>query len=319
LDHNGTYNNIVSAFNQATGVFWDTDNENVSYSSSVSAMNLVNAIQIEKAQGPFAVANSYFCYGNLQGVRQRGGFAVRNSEQISLTGTSLYGNLNDQFVVVGNAGGIEIRNWETGQTYNLITQNLSATGNTFGAPSSAVFSDSYLGGADWNTFVSTVKSNNNTFWSGTGSSGFVVPQPRDGTSITLASWQNMTGQDKRSSWTSVTQPSACNIAAESPDFWVTSANFRGAVGAATVNGVATIPVSTFGIGGISGNVALSADGVSVVPGLKASFSATSIPVNGTAVLTLTASPSTPSGTFPITILGNVGNVTHTVTVSLLVQ
>jgi len=316
LDHNGTYKNITTIFNQGDGVFWDTDNEDVSYTGGISAMNIVNGMQIEKTQGPFAVSNSYFCYGNLLGVHQRGGIAVRNSEQVSLTGTSLYGSLSDQFVIVGNAGGIQITNWETGQIYNLITQKLSASTVTWNGPSASVFSDSYLGGSDWHTFVSTLTSNNNTFYSGTTSNGFVVPTPKAGTDVSLSGWQGMTGQDRGSKWASTSQPSACNVAAQQKDFWITTTTYNGA---STSGGQAAINIGTFGLGGIYGNVSLSLDGVSQVRGLKGSFSATSIPATGSAVLTLTAGPTTPRGTYPITILGTLGNITRTLTVSLFVQ
>ncbi len=315
-DHNGTYKNIVSTFNQANGLFWDTDNENVTLTSGVSAMNLVNGIQIEKAQGPFSVAGSSVCYDNLLNVGARGGIALRNSEQVSVTGTSLYGSLLSQFVIVGQSGGIVISNWETGQSYNLITEKFTSSSNVVSG-TSAVFTDSYLGGSDWSAFVSTVKSNSNTFWDGSSSNAFVVPTPRAGTNINLGSWQSQTGQDKSSTWTSTSAPSACNVAAQSKDFWVTSSTYAGA----TTNSSrqATINIATFGLGGISGNVNLTLDGVTAVPGLKASMSAAAIPVTGNAVLTLTASPSTPAGTYPITILGNLGNTTHTVTVSLFVR
>jgi hypothetical protein len=317
LDHSGTYKNIVSNFNQATGAFWDTDNENVSYSSGVSVMNLVNAMQIEKAEGPFAVSNSYFCYGNLLGIGQRGGIAVRNSEQITLTGTTIYGSLVGQLVIMGNAGGIEITNWETGQTINLITSKFTSTSNTWTGPSAAAFSDSYLGGSDWNDFVSTLNSNSNKFWSGVNSNGFVIPLPKDGTKVALSSWQTTTGQDKSSSWTSTAAPSSCNVTASTKDFWVTSSSFKGVT--VSSGGQVAINVGTFGLGGISGNVALTMSGVTSVAGLKGSFGATSIPATGSTVLNLTAGASTPAGTYPITILGTVGSLTHTVTIPLVVQ
>jgi hypothetical protein len=315
-DHNGTYKNMVSNFNQANGVAWDTDNENVTFTSGVSAVNLVNGMQIEKTEGPFTISNSYFCYGNLLGIGQRGGIDVRNSEQVSLTGTTMYGSLVNQFAVVGQPGGIQITNWETGQSYNLVTENLSASGNVFSGSGAAVLSDSYLGGSDWTAFVTTVKSNSNTFYGGTNTNAFVVPTPRSGTDINLASWQSETGQDKSSSWKSTSAPSACNVAAQAKDFWITTSTYAGAtIGS---NQQATINIGTFGLGGISGNITLSLDGVSAVAGLKGSFSASTIGVTGTSVLTLTASSSTPRGTYPITILGNLGNITHTVTVSLIV-
>ncbi len=315
-DHNGTYKNMVSNFNQANGVAWDTDNENVTFTSGVSAFNIVNGMQIEKTEGPFTVSNSYFCYGDLLGIGQRGGIAVRNSEQVSLTGTTMYGSLVNQFAVVGQPGGIQITNWETGQSYNLLTEKFSASGNVFSGSGASVLSDSYLGGSDWTAFVTTVKSNSNTFYGGTNTNAFVIPTPKSGTDISLASWQSETGQDKSSSWKSTSAPSACNVAAQAKDFWITSSTYAGATIGSTKQ--ATINIGTFGLGGITGNVALSLDGVSEVKGLTGSFSASTVGVSGTSVLTLTASSSTAKGTYPITILGNQGNITHTVTVSLVV-
>jgi len=143
----------------------------------------------------------------------------------------------------------------------------------------------------------------------------VVPAPKSGTDINLAAWQNLTGQDSSSSWKSTSALSACNVAAQTKDFWITSSTYAGAK---ISGGKATINIGTNGLGGISGNVALSLDGVSSVAGLKGSFSASSIPVTGSAVLTMTASSTTKAGTYPMTIRGNLGNITHTVTVSLVV-
>ena len=313
-DHNGTYKNMVSNFNEANGVAWDTDNENVTFTSGVSAFNIVNGIQIEKTEGPFTLSNSYFCYGNLLGIGQRGGVAVRNSEQLTLTGTNMYGSLINQFVVVGQTGGIEITNWETGQSYNLITEKFTASGNTFAGPNASVLSNSYLGGSDWTAFVNSIKSNDNVFYAGTNTNAFVVPTPKSGTDLSLASWQSETGQDKSSSWKTTTAPSACNVAASTKDFWITSSTYAGAT---ISKGQATIAIGTFGLGGITGNIALSLDGISEVKGLSGKLNASTIPVTGTGTLTLSTS-STPAGTYPITILGTLGNTTHTVTVSLFV-
>lgn len=314
-DHDATYKNMVSNFNLANGVAWDTDNENVTFTGGVSTFNIVNGIQIEKTEGPFTVSNSYFCYGNLLNIGQRGGVGVRNSEQITLTGTTMYDSLVNQFVVVGQPGGIEITNWETGQTYNLVTEKFTASGNTFNSSNASVFSNSYLGGSDWTAFVTSIKSNSNTFYGGTDTNAFVVPTPKTGTDLSLANWQTETGQDKSSSWKSTSLPSACNVAAQSKDFWITSSTYDGAT---ISNKQATIDIGTFGLGGISGNIALSVDGISAVKGLTSSFSSSSIAATGTSVLTVTASSSTPAGTYPITILGNLGNITHTVTVSVVV-
>jgi hypothetical protein len=317
-DHNGTYKNMVSNFNQANGVAWDTDNENVTFTGGVSAFNITNGIQIEKAEGPYTVSNNYVCYGNLLGIGQRGGIGVRNSEQLTFTGNVMYGSLINQFVVVGQPGGIEITNWETGQSYNLLTEKLTMSTNTFNGTGTAAFSNSYLGGSDWTVFANSIKSNDNTFYSSGDTTAFVIPIPKSGTDLTLANWQSETGQDNNSSWKSTSAPSQCNVSASSKNFWITSSTYDGAT-ITSSSQPATLAIGTFGLGGITGNISLSVDGVSEVKGLSASFKTSTVGVTGTDVLTLTASSSTPKGTYPITILGTLGNTTHTVTLSLVVQ
>src|SRR4029077_833341 len=48
LDHNGTYNSVISAFNLANGIAFDTDQQNVTLTGVVSSSNIGNGIQIEK-------------------------------------------------------------------------------------------------------------------------------------------------------------------------------------------------------------------------------------------------------------------------------
>jgi kumamolisin len=73
--------------------------------------------------------------------------------------------------------------------------------------------------------------------------------------------------------------------------------------------VVTIAVS----GGFDSAVALSATGVPT--GVTGSFSPTSITGSGTSHFTLTVSRTAPTGTFPITITGTGGGITHTTTLT----
>jgi kumamolisin len=73
--------------------------------------------------------------------------------------------------------------------------------------------------------------------------------------------------------------------------------------------VVTIAVS----GGFDSAVALSATGVPT--GVTGSFSPTSITGSGTSDFTLTVSRTAPTGTFPITITGAGGGITHTTTLT----
>ena len=64
-------------------------------------------------------------------------------------------------------------------------------------------------------------------------------------------------------------------------------------------------------------MALSASGLP--SGVTASFNPTSITSSGTATLTLTTNSTAPGGTYPITVTGASGSITHSATVTLAVQ
>jgi hypothetical protein len=314
LDHAGTYNNVTAAFNIANAVAFDTDQENVALNGLVASSNVGNGLQIEKSEGPVSLASSYLCANNLLSVNYKGGVVVRNSEGVNISGTTLYGNGANQVAIVGQAGGIQITNWETGQGYNLISKNLTSTGNTMDSGAN-VFSDGYLGGSDWNTFVSSLNSNKNTHYAGaSGTGAFAIPTPRAGTIVDFTSWKSTTGQDSSSSWQSANVPPACTVKADAPDFWITTAAIPGVNMDAT--GTATVPLNAFSVGGLTGNINLSADGISSVAGLSAKFTPSSISTTGSAVLQVAVAPGTAPGTYPVTILANQGNVTHTVAVSV---
>lgn len=315
LDHSGTYNNITALFNQANGVAWDTDQENVTLSKLISASNLGNGYQIEKSEGPFAISKSNLCYNNPLGSTQRAGLVVRNTEKMTITGTTLYGNGANQLAVVGEVGGIPVNNWETGAYYLTVTKDLTSTENTLYGSQSNVFSD-YLGGTAWTTFVNSLNSNNNTYYAGSSTNAFAVPDPRAGTKIDLSTWKSTTGQDASSTWASASAPAACAVAAESPDFWLASSSYDGV--SLDAAGHASFNVTAFALGGLTGNIALSTAGLSSVPGLTGSFSPASISTSGSSVFTVAATPLTKPGTYPVTILGNLGNVTRTMTLSLVV-
>jgi hypothetical protein len=65
-------------------------------------------------------------------------------------------------------------------------------------------------------------------------------------------------------------------------------------------------------------VKLTSDGVSAVPGLTASFSPAAVPTNGASLFNVVAAATTKAGTYSLTVLGNLGNVTRTVTLYLVV-
>jgi kumamolisin len=81
----------------------------------------------------------------------------------------------------------------------------------------------------------------------------------------------------------------------------------------------TVKITTTVSGGFNSAIALSASGLPTAT--TAAFSPASIaaPGSGSSTMTLTVGSSTPAGTYPVTVIGTGGGLTHTATVSLTIK
>ncbi len=318
LAHEDTITGMTLAYNQTYGAHWDTDAYNVTASNMIVTGNLGSGLFFEKDEGPATVSASHIC--NHTSPLASGGLALRNSEKISFTNGTLVNNYPTQILVGGIPGGTSITNWETGLVYNLITQGLTNQNNTIEGTSfgQTLFQDSYLNGTDWTTFLSNLVSDNNTWWNAANTtSPFVVPEPTAGTTLDLAGWQGATGQDSNSTFQAPSQDPAaeCNaILPDFPDYWLSVDN-DSVTTDASGNAVYNLTATSLNL---TGTLTLTTDGVSAVPGLTSTLSPNSITTSGTSVFTVTAATTTKVGTYPVTVIANSGNLTHTVTMSLVV-
>jgi len=318
LAHNDTINGLTTSFNQTYGIHWDTDNANITASAVNSASNQMTGVFIEKDEGPITLSSSYIC--NQSAATGVGGLVLRNSEDVTLTKSVLLNNVPAQMMVIGQAGGIQVTNWETGVTTNLITQNFANTGNVIQGNTSTqqVFKDSYLSGSDWTSFQTTLKSSGNTWWNAYNSTTpFVVPTPKTNSKDDFSGWQSATLTDSSSSFKapSGNTGATCSLTPSGTDYWFTIDNALLTVspGSSATYNLTLTPLN------FTGTVNLALDGISEVKGLSATLSPTTIKASGTAVLTVTAGTSTAAGTYSITIIANSGNTTRTVTTQLTVN
>jgi Protein of unknown function (DUF1565) len=316
--HDDTINGFTVSFNEAYGIHWDTDNASISSSGIISTSNLMSGLFVEKDEGPITFASSYVC--NQNGPLTVGGLVLRNSEDVSFTNGVLMNNLPAEIMVIGVKGGIEVTNWQTGKTTNLVTQNFTNTGNTIQGNTSgqSLFTDSYLDDSDWTSFQTTLVSKNNTWWNASNSTTpYTVPSPKSGTQDNFSSWKSVTDQDSSSSFK---QPSgspgaACSLTPVGTDYWITVDNAILTVkpGKSATFNLALTPLN------FTGTVTLTLDGITEVKGLSATLSPSSIKTSGTSVLTVTAGTNTAAGTYSITVIANNGSMTRTVTVQLTVS
>jgi len=262
------------------------------------------------------VSNSSFCNGNPDTGPNNVGFELRNSTNVTLIGNTYLNNV-DQLVLVGNPGGIKIKNWETGQTYNLITNNVMLTNNIISGGSS-VFSDGALGGADWIAFSKNFNSDYNTWWN-SNTQAFIVPVPANWTLVDFSGWKLLTGEDVHSAFQKPSNPGTeCNnVQPDKADFWFIMDAFSGYQTVTRGQSVTFTPMIVplkF-----TGTVTLASDGVQNIPGATASFNPGTIVTSGSSTFTVNTSPTTPKGSYNITLLATNASVTKTMTVNVTVQ
>jgi len=317
--HNATFQNYTLPFNETFGIHWDTDNADITADNLVATENLAAAAFSEKNEGPITISNSYLCNGNPPVGTMTVGFELRNSEQVTLSSDVLDNN-SQAVLVEGQPDGIEVTNWETGQTYNLVSQNFTLTNDILdnGSAQNLVM-DSYLNGSDWTAFQSTLISDYNTWWNGTQSNPFVLPVPTTDTATNYSGWTGSTGQDQHSIYQSPSGSynQACLISPSGTDYWFFTGNKAG-VQTIPAGNTMSVTATVFPLV-FSGRVNLSFDGVQDIPGATASWSSPSINTSGNSTFSLQTAKSTPTGTYAVTLIANSGNLTRTMTVSALVN
>jgi hypothetical protein len=298
-----TVQNHFSYNNQAQGLWFDTDNKNITINNATLVGNVTPALQIERNEGPITLENSHLCSSGV-------GVNLLTSEQVKIENNSFYNNggtnkYQAQIYLAGTAGGIVIRDWQTGEYYDLFTKGLTLTGNTFvdGGTGQNVFG-TYLSGSDWTDFASTLNAGDNDWYDPNLSNSFKVV---NGHMVNLAGWQSTVGTDYTSWWGAPATSAAAACAVPTPkyaDFNVilNSGNFTMSGGSVA----ATARVISFGFGTAN----LSVTGLP--SGVSASISNGSL-VSGVSTITFWASSSAANQTVPVTLWAVSGSRVHSAT------
>ena len=290
--------------NQAQGLWFDTDNKNITVDHATLSQNVLGSLQLEANEGPITVTNSALCSSGM-------GANIINTEKLTMKSNLFYNNSGTnrwqaQIFIAGKSGGRQIRDWQTGQSYNLYTsgtvlennsfQDASAGQNTFGT---------YLGGYDWYHFSQTLVAGNNRWYDPTTTKPFKLA---NGKLVTLSGWKSATGTDYSSNWARVTAVSGCGVPSTSfPDFSVNADNR--AYSMSHGHTTATLRVNSFNFG----TVYLKVTGMP--RGVSASLSKSSLS-SGVVTLYMSANSSAAYQTVPITIWAWGGSRVHTVTVNV---
>jgi hypothetical protein len=311
--HTATVTGQKSYNNQSQGLWFDTDNMNITISSALLVGNIVDNLQLEASQGPFTISNSTFCSGGA-------GLNLVNAGSVSLSGSHFYNNLgvhdqNAQVYLSGNPGGRIVTNWQNGAKTNVYTKDAKVHSNTFTAVGSGQYVfDTYVSGTDWAEYIDSLESNDNHWYNASKPSSFGMPA---GKSTNFSGWKSTSKQDYDSAWSlASTATTGCGGPAISyPDFQIMAHNAASYVSGYTMTGgKITIPlqIKSFKFG----TVKLSVSGLP--SGVTASFSTSSL-VSGNPTMTLHASTSAAYETVPITIFAISGSRVHTLTLKIAVR
>jgi hypothetical protein len=298
--HNATVQNHFSYNNQAQGLWFDTDNQNITIKNATLSGNVQAALQIERDEGPVTLQNSLVCSSGA-------GVNVLTSTGVTIQNNTFYNNggkniAQAEIFVAGQAGGKIITDWVTGQSHNLFTTGMVLSGNTFqnATPGQLVFG-TYLAGTDWTQFASTLKSTSNTWYDPNTAIAFKIV---NGKVVALSAWQSAVQTDYSSVWQAPATSATNACQAPTPTFAdfninVNSNNYTMASG----NAVATIRINSFGYGPVT----LKAEGMPA--GVSAAFSQGTL-ASGVVTLTFTSTSTAAAQTVPITLFGVSGSRVH---------
>ncbi len=295
--------------NQAQGLWFDTDNQNITINNATLVGSYNAALQLERNEGPVTLENSHLCSSGV-------GVNVLTTKGLTVNNNVFYNNgatnkFQAQFYLAGSTGGISITNWQTGQVYDLVTTGAVLSGNSFidALPGQFVFG-TYLSGTDWTDFTSSLHSGNNTWYDSTTPNAFRI---ENGKNVDLTGWQSATGADYNSAWAAPASSPASACAAPTPaypDFSVSMDN--GAYSMTSGRATATVRVSSFNFGAVN----LSVSGLPA--GVTPSFSNASL-TSGYSILSLTASSTSTAQTVPVTLWAISGDRVHSATFNLTVN
>lgn len=305
---NTTVENHVAYRNQAQGVWFDTDNQDVTIKNATLSGNVLGSVQIEANEGPIWIENSHICSSGI-------GVNVINSEYLTLYDNTLYNNSGTnsdegELFIAGQAGGREVTNSLTGQVYNLYTSHMSLNSNTFeDAASGQDTFGTYLTGYDWTEFATTLSASYNDWYDPHSVSTFKLP---DNDFVSLDSWKSAVDTDWTGWWAapSTSPAAACWVPTSSfPDFAVNlneeSVSMDKGSASTTVN------VNSFGYG----TVYLWITGMP--SGSWAWLGQTSM-VSGTTTLYFGSSATVATQTVPVTLWASSGSRVHSITIYVTV-
>ncbi|MGH7839245.1 MAG: right-handed parallel beta-helix repeat-containing protein, partial [Candidatus Binataceae bacterium] len=196
--HGGTLTNLTVTGNLTGGIWFDTDNENITVNNLVSENNLTNGFNCEATQGPISIKDSVIAYNGGNGL------TTGSCQGLTVTNTTIYGNGKAQIQPSSN-GPRTFNDYVTGASESVMNTAWTLTHDQIGTqvsyPGGYLWGDA-MASSDWAAFLSSLTSNFNDWYSPNNPDPYALP-----TGITnFAGWQSYTSQDAASTQSAFAAP-----------------------------------------------------------------------------------------------------------------
>jgi Right handed beta helix region len=197
--HGAIFKRYTAVGNQARGLWFDTDNEDIVVDQAFLSQNQLDGLFLESNKGPFTIKNSKICRNAGPGIY------TSHTEAVTVTANLICGNQKSQIFVNGQSRQRAGSNWETGAGYIAIAQRWSLSENTIvGGDAGQLLFGTYQSSPESSSlFFQTLTSDNNTWYNSSNENVFEIDpggaghEPRD---MNISQWRSATGQDKDSTF-----------------------------------------------------------------------------------------------------------------------
>jgi hypothetical protein len=190
--HGAVFKNYKAVSNQGRGIWFDTDNLDITFDQAYLAHNMVNGILLEANMGPFSITNSRIC-GNYQG-----GIVTNQTESVALTGNVIFDNTASQIAVYGASGQRMGTNWETREKFTAVAQKWSLFRNTIVGVGASQFLFAIHQSST--IFFGSLSSDTNTWYNAATGNAFQFDTDGHPWNGDFSRWQSVTKQDPRSTF-----------------------------------------------------------------------------------------------------------------------
>jgi Right handed beta helix region len=197
--HTATFRRYTAVGNQGRGLWFDTDNTDITVDDSTIEQNLTGGIDLEANVGPMTVQNSRIC-GNV-----KEGIQGNQSNRVTLAGNVIYNNGGAQIQMAGIASPRNGTNWETKESFSATSDDWTITQNTVVSTNAKQFvlGTLRLPNQGSGAILNTLHSDQNTWFNSATPSSFQIEPGganNPGKILNFSQWQETTGQDRNSTF-----------------------------------------------------------------------------------------------------------------------